>query len=197
MATQLADGLAADAVTVQSGVPAAPSATLQSYIDHFGLPTAQGTGFLNRITGNVRPTLETAASEELQILSRRFALVARILGDRIHYACGAAAIDLGGGCSDDCSSNDFDAFTCRGSSGVGLCPSFWTGYDDTARSAILVHELMHMIFGVSTPRKVGEIGDETQQGPGRNFNVAGCYEFIVDDVFGTDSHADCPAIPGP
>lgn len=197
MATQLAADYAADAATVRAGgVPAAPSASLQSYLDHFGLPTAQGTGFLNRITGVVRTDQNTAASEELQIMSRRFALVARFFGDRIHYACGAARVDLGGGCADDCATNGGDAFTCRGSSGIGLCPTFWTGFaDNDARAAILIHETFHIIWGPNNPRLVGEIGDDTLQGPGRNFDVAGCWEFLVDDVFGTNSGASCPAIP--
>jgi len=188
MAQQIGTDLAADAITVRGGIPAAPSASLQSFIDHFGLPPAERTRFLNRLTGALRPSQEIALSEELRIVSRRFALVARILGDRIHYSCGAGRINLGGGCADDCSSNDFDAFTCAGVSGIGLCPSFWTAYaDDDARAAIIVHEMLHMTFE--------GIGDETLRGAGRNFRVAGCYEFIVDDVFGTDSAAPCPAVP--
>jgi uncharacterized protein DUF4157 len=196
MAAAIAADLETDATTVRGGIPAAPSATLQSFIDHFGLAPASGSGFLNRLTGEVRSTQEIATSEEIRIVSRRFALNARIMGQPIHYACGAGAIELGRGCTDDCSSNDFDAFTCRGSSGIGLCPSFWTGYaDDTARAAILIHEMFHMILGPTNPRGVGQIGDETQRGAGRNFNVAGCYEFIVDDIFATDSAAACPSIP--
>lgn len=188
MAQQIGTDLAADAIAVRGGIPAAPSASLQSFIDHFGLPPAERTRFLNRLTGALRHSQDIALSEELRIVSRRFALVARILEDRIHYSCGAGRINLGGGCADDCSSNDFDAFACAGISGIGLCPSFWTAYaDDDARAAIIAHEMLHMIFE--------EIGDETLRGAGRNFRVAGCYEFIVDDVFGTDSAAPCPAVP--
>lgn len=196
MAAAIAADLATDATTVRGGIPAAPSATLRSFIAHFGLAPAAGSGFLNRLTGEVRTTQEIATSEEIRIVSRRFALNARIMSQPIHYVCGAGAIDLGGGCTDDCSSNDFDGFTCRGSSGIGLCPNFWTAYaDNTARAAILIHEMFHMIFGPANPRGVGQIGDETQRGSGRNFNVAGCYEFIVDDIFATHSAAACPAIP--
>jgi hypothetical protein len=91
---------------------------------------------------------------------------------------------------------DLDAQARDAAPGIGLCPSFWTGFaDNTARAAIIIHALFHTILGPSEPRRVGEVGDETQRGPGRNFNVAGCYEFLVDDVFGTDSGASCPAIP--
>lgn len=196
MAAQLGTDFAADATAAAGGIPASPSPSFQSYIDHFGLPPASGAGFMNRITGTVVATQPQAASEELRILSRRFALVARFFGDRIHYACGAGVVDLGGGCRDDCAANNGDAFTCRGSSGIALCPTFWTSFTDpTARGAVLIHETFHIIWGPTNPRDVGQVGDETLRGPGRNFDVAGCYEFLVDDVFGTDSGASCPAIP--
>jgi hypothetical protein len=195
MATRLAADLAADSATVRDGIPDSPSDSLQSYLNRFGQPPPQDSGFLNRITGIGRPTLAQATSEELRIMSRRFSLIARLLGDRLHYACGAGPINLGGGCADDCSPNDFDAFTCRGASGIGLCPSFWGYADNTARAAVVIHELFHTIWGPSNPRSSGEIGDETLRGAGRNFDVSGCWESLVDDVFGTDSGATCPAIP--
>ena len=192
MAQQLGTDLAADAATVRGGIPDSPSLTLQSFIDHFGLPPAQGAGFLNRLTGTVRPSQEVATGEEIQILSRRFALVGRIFGDPLHYACGTGVVNVGA-CSDDCAAADGgDAFTCGGASGMGLCPSFWTGYpDNTARAAIAIHEMFHLIWFSGQ----GTIGDETLRGAGRNFDVAGCYEFIVDDIFGTNSGASCPPIP--
>ncbi len=196
MAQTLGTLLAADAVEVQGGMPPSPSATLQAFIDHFGLPPAEGAGFLNRLTGVIRPSLEVATSEEVQILSRRFALVARFFGDPVHYACGAGAVDAGGGCADDCGSATFDAFSCRGISGVGLCSFFWTDFaDNTTRAAVLIHEAFHIIWGPSTPSQPGEIGDETLRGPGRNFDVAGCYESLVGEVFGTDPTAECPPVP--
>ncbi|MOA51320.1 hypothetical protein D3C78_1744600 [compost metagenome] len=54
---------------------------------------------------------------------------------------------------------------------------------------------MHIIFGTSAEGNPGEIGETTQQGPGRNFNVAGCYEFIPDALNGANSFPVCPPIP--
>jgi hypothetical protein len=203
MAVELADDFAADAATVRAGIPDTPSASLQSYIDRFGLPVAQGRGFLNRITGLVAPTLEAATSGELRILSRRFRIVARILGDRINYICGDAQVTLGGCAPGDCGAAGVAAFTCRGASSIAICPPFWRldelglTNDNTARAANVVHELFHMIWGISSPRGVGEVGDETLRGPGRNFDVAGCYQALLDDVFGADSGGigQCPPVP--
>ena len=194
MAAELGAQYAIDAADVRAnGVSDSPSPTLTSFLEHFGLPPASGRGFLNRITGVVRPTQDIATAEELRILSRRFALVARQLSGsngRIRYVCGTGQVNLGGGCAGAC---DADAFTCGGASAIAVCPSFWTGFaDNTARAAIIVHEVFHMVFAFGSR---GEIVDETQRGPGRNFNVAGCYEFLVDDLFGTDSGASCPPIP--
>src|SRR6185503_4110315 len=83
LATQAADALATDATDVRGGMPANPSVTFQSYQDHFGLPVAVGARFMNRLTGALRPSLEIAASEELNILSRRFRLSARLFGQTI------------------------------------------------------------------------------------------------------------------
>jgi hypothetical protein len=47
----------------------------------------------------------------------------------------------------------------------------------------------------SKPGSLGSIDDATLRGPGRNFDVSGCYEFLVNDVFGMDSGASCPPIP--
>lgn len=196
MAQQLATAYGADTAAAAGGGPAAPSASLQAYQTHFGLPPASAGGALNRITGQVRPSQQIALREELQIVSRRFALVARLFSQNLRYSCGAGRIDLAGGCADDCATNNGDAFTCRESSGIGLCPSFWTGHpSNTARAAILIHEAFHMIWGPNSPRGQGEIGDETLTGAGRNFDVAGCWEALVDDIFAVDSGASCPAIP--
>lgn len=198
MATELAADYAADAADVRAnGIPADPSASFQAFLTHFGLPPAQGSGFLNRITGTRASTLEQATADELQILSRRFAIVARILSQNLRYTCGDTRLDIGGGCvSNFCTQGDVFAFSCRGNSAIALCPLFWTGVDDNdARAAIVIHELFHVIFGVSAVRQVGEVGDENLRGPGRNYDIAECYEALVDDVFATDSHTNCTPVP--
>jgi hypothetical protein len=197
IATSMADDYASDADTIASdGIPDSPSATLQAYIDHFGLPPAQGSGFLNRLTGITSADVATAAAEEVRILSRRFRLVARLLGQPIRYTCatGNTAVNVGSNCSTGtCAGSGGDAFSCGGGGRIALCDSFWNNFDDEARAAIIIHETFHMIW--SQPGSLGSIDDATLRGPGRNFDVAGCYEFLVNDVFGMNSGASCPPIP--
>ena len=196
MATQISQSLATDATTALSGVPATPSVTFQSYITNFGLPNAVGSRFQNRLTGNLVATQEVAMNQELNILSRRFALVANLFGQFVNYICS----DLGqtrsfGGCSNG-PCDQGDAWSCRGIGAIFLCPSFWDpAMNDDQRASILIHEAFHIILGPTNPREVGQIGDETLNGPGRNFNIAGCYEQMIPDFFGFGSVATCPA-PG-
>jgi hypothetical protein len=191
LSNQMAEGLAADAATVRGGIPDAPSATLQAFEDHFGLPIAAGSGFLNRLTGSVRPTQEIALSEELAVVSRRFAGVARVMSQGLSYTCpGAAPLSLVGCTPATCAVGD--AFSCPGNSLVALCSTFWTNFGDTARAQVLIHEALHITLGNIG---VGSILDATTRGPGRNFNIAGCYEAMVADQTGADSGADCPEVP--
>ena len=195
LATQAADALATDAEDVRSGMPASPSVTFQSYQDHFGLPNPVGTGFLNRLTGVVRPSQEIAASEGLRILSRRFRFAARVFSGTVNYRCpGDATVTLPGCGAGSCGASF--AFSCRGGLTIALCEPFWSQLtSDETKAAALIHESMHIVFGVSGLGLPGEIGEETQRGPGRNFNVAGCYEFIIDDMAGVDSLPVCPPVP--
>ena len=197
LATQAADALAADAETAKSGIPDSPSVTFQSYQDHFGLPNAAGKGFLNRLTGIVRPSQEIAMSEELGILARRFRLVARLFSGTMNYRCpGDATITLPGCAAGSCGGSF--AFSCRGGFTIALCEPFWSQLgSDEAKAAALIHEATHIILGPSGLSAPGEIGETTQRGPGRNFNIAGCYEFIIDDISGVDSFPVCPPVPTP
>lgn len=195
MAQMVADSIAADAATARTGIPAAPSTTFRTYRDRFGLPIAEGSGFLNRLTGTIRPALEIAMSEELAILTRRFALVARLFTEPINYFCPATAatvFNLPPWAPGSCGAAD----AASSPTTVALCQGFWTNYDasDFSRAAILIHEGFHMIWD-RPGGGPGQIGDETQRGPGRNFNVAGCYEGFVDDFFGINSGVACPAVP--
>ncbi len=191
LANQTAADLATESGTVQGGIPAAPSATLQAFEDHFGLPIAAGAGFLNRLTGTVRPTQEIALSEELAIVSRRFAGVARLMNQGLSYNCpGNKPLSLVGCLPENCTQGD--AFSCPGNSLVAICSTFWTDFDDNARAQILIHESLHITLGNIG---VGSILDATTRGAGRNFNIAGCYEALLSDLTGADSHAECPAVP--
>jgi hypothetical protein len=193
-ATRTADALAADAATVATGIPANPSASLQAFQNNFGLPVAVGRGFMNRLTGQVRPSLETALREELLIVSRRFRFSARFLNGTVHFRCpGGATVTLPGCGAGSCGTSF--AFSCRGGGTIALCETFWTGLDDPSKAITLIHESLHVIFGPSAPRQIGEIGEDVQRGSGRNFNVAGCYEFVVDGAVGTTTPATCPPVP--
>jgi hypothetical protein len=195
LATQAADALATDATDTKAGIPTSPSVTFQSYRDHFGLPSAVGKGFMNRLTGAVRPSQEIAASEELAILSRRFRFSARIFSQRVGYRCpGTAAVTLPG-CGEGSCGTSF-AFSCRGGSSIALCQPFWARLtSDETKAAALIHESMHMVLGPTAAGGQGAIGETTQRGSGRNFNIAGCYEFIVNDMAGIDSFPVCPPVP--
>jgi Domain of unknown function (DUF4157) len=191
LSNQMAQGLAADVQTVQGGIPVNPSTTLQAFENHFGLPVAAGAGFLNRLTGVVRRTQEIALSEELSIVSRRFAGVARLMNQGLSYNCpGNRPLSLIGCLPGTCAGAD--AFSCPGNSLVALCTTFWTNFDDTARAQILIHESFHITLGNIG---VGSILDATTRGSGRNFNIAGCYEALIADGTGADSGVSCPDVP--
>ncbi|HET7841456.1 MAG TPA: DUF4157 domain-containing protein, partial [Terriglobia bacterium] len=191
LATQTAADLLTDSQTVQGGIPAAPSASLQAFENHFGLPVAAGTGFLNRLTGAIRPTQEIALSEEIAIVSRRFAGVARLMTQGLSYNCpGNHPLSLVGCLPGNCTQGD--AFSCPGNSLVALCSTFWTDFDDRARAQIMIHESLHITLGNIG---VGSILDATTRGAGRNFNIAGCYEALLTDLTAADSHAECPDVP--
>lgn len=195
---QVSAGLAADASTVRGGIPATPSATLTAFRDHFGFPPAQGGGFLNRLTGTMRPTQEIALSEELTTVSQRFAGTVGLLNQGLNYNCvGDGAVNLIGCSAGTCAGNV--ALTCRGNSLVALCTGFWTGFDDIARAHTIIHESMHIQFGAGPGGEPGKdpglVQDATTRGPGRNFNIAGCYEGVAADVGGGNPTFICPAPP--
>jgi len=195
IANNAADALATDAKDVKTGIPATPSASFQAYQNRFGLPNAVSKSFMNRLTGQLRPSIEIAASEELAILSKRYRMVARLFSQTISYRCpGAAAIKLHD-CDVTTCGSDF-AISCEGGSTIALCQPFWDQLtSDEAKAEALIHEAMHVIFGPTGFNLQGEIGDATQQGAGRNFNIAGCYEAFVNDLTGVDSLPVCPAPP--
>jgi hypothetical protein len=191
LATHTATDLATDSNTVQGGIPAAPSASLQAFQNRFGAPGPSGKGFLNRLTGTTRPTREVALSEELAIVSRRFAGVASVMTQGLSYNCpGNHALTLSGCAPGTCAGGD--AFSCPNNSLVAICPTFWSNFNDAGRAQILIHECLHInLAGIG----VGSVLDVTTRGPGRNFNIAGCYEALLQDLTGANSQADCPAPP--
>jgi hypothetical protein len=170
--------------------------TVATYRARFGSPPAVGKGFMNRLTGSVRATEDIAVNEELRILSRRFRIIARFFSQPIPYRCIGGASNFGGCAPPNCD-NAF-AWSCRGVGAIFLCPDYWNGTDNSEdeRAAVLVHESFHVNFGESGVRQIGEVGDATLQGSGRNFVVADCYSGFAADLVGITNPADsCPNAP--
>lgn len=183
---RVSESLADDAAAAAAGVPDAPSQTFISYRAHLGLPIARAGGFLNRLTGVVRPSLGVAMSEELRILSRRFAFAARTYTDFMNYVCVAGAGVRFGACESG-SCEEGVAWSCAGTDVVFLCPGFWNEFDAAERAGVLIHEAMHVVLE--------SIGDDPLRGPGGNFGIAGCYESIANELVGVAPADDCPAPP--
>jgi hypothetical protein len=184
-------GEIAQTVSDQTGMRPPDAETLQAYEDHFGLPVEVRGGFLNRLTGTVRSTQEAAINEELGILSRRFALVAGLLGQPIQYVCAGDPASVARAGVPDC--NSF-AWSWRGRGQVVLCPRFWTeAVDNDQRAAVLLHEQFHIIWGPDNPGQTGEIGDATLRGSGGAFVNAHCYNEFAAQLMGTTSpRVRCP-----
>lgn len=184
-------GEMAQSVSDQIGVRPPDAQVLQAYEDHFGLPAQVRGGFLNRLTGTVRATQEAATNEELGILSRRFAMVARILGQPIQYICAGDAASVARAGVPDC--NAF-AWSGRSRGQVVLCPPFWNdSADNEQRAVVLLHEQFHIIWGRTNPRETGQIADATLRGSGGAFVNAHCYNEFAAQLMGTASPAvRCP-----
>ncbi|MGB9176022.1 MAG: DUF4157 domain-containing protein [Methanoregula sp.] len=184
-------GEMAQTVSEQTGVRPPDTETLQAYEDHFGLPVEVRGGFLNRLTGTVRSTQEAAINEELGILSRRFALVAGLLGQPIQYLCAGDPASVARAGVPDCESF---AWSRRGHGQVILCPRFWNdAADNDQRAAVLLHEQFHIIWGPDNPGQTGEIADATLRGSGGAFVNAHCYNEFAAQLMGTTSpRVRCP-----
>lgn len=158
-----------------------------AYQNRFGIPPASGAGFLNRLTGTVRPTFNQAFAEELSIMSRRFQLVANLFSQNVIYRCNHGGITFAGCGPINC--NNIFAESCAGIGVIFLCPTFWTGNNANQQAAILDHEAMHIILAA--------VGDTALRGSGGNFRFAECYGSFIADLNGFATNvAACPA-PGP
>jgi hypothetical protein len=164
----------------------------------FGLPNAEGKGFLNRLTGQVRPTFDEALAEEMQLLSRRFSLVARLFNDWMHYRCISGPSNFAGCAPPNCDPGT-DAWSCADRGVIFFCPHFWdtTSYTDGVvhipdqQTMIMIHESSHIYWE--------RVGDDTLRGPGRNYRNAECYARFLARVIGFPPARgpDCPAPPAP
>lgn len=194
-----AEAIATNAATLTGADP--PTAdTLKIFEKRFGLPPAVKNGFLNRLSGATVASKDAAIKGELGIMSKRYALVARMFNQPVQYRCisGAtiAASESFGGCLPPTCDGAF-AWSCRGVGAIFLCPTTWNDAKSAdEKGAVLVHEAFHMNFGLSNPGKQGEVGDATVKGPGRNFVVADCCSGFAADLSGVVNPADsCPAAP--
>jgi hypothetical protein len=158
-----------------------------AYEARFGLPPAQGAGFLNRLTGSTAATQDEAISEELSLLSRRFEILRNMFVEQfIRYRCTGGS-ETAFGCSIG-TCTDFYAYACSGIGAIFLCSDFWALTDVDERAGVLIHEGAHINWA--------RIGDVTLRGPGRNFRIADCYACFVADIMGTTIPDEaCPAPP--
>ena len=181
MSTAAAILLTVNAAFTRNGMRPVGSTVDQAFEDRFGMPPASGGGFMNWLTGTVRPTLEVALSEEMDLMARRYELIAsQFSRGFIHYRCMSTTSSFGGCNIPDCSN---DAWACPGVNAIFLCPGFWGG-DPRTSSTLLIHETSHMIWG-----SVGH----GARGSGGNFRHAECYASFVADLFGiTPGGPPCP-----
>jgi hypothetical protein len=170
MATAASVLLNLAAAQLRAGVDANVAVT-DNFNDHFGLPPEAPGGFLNRLSGAVRPTRDIALSEEMTIVAGRFARIAATLGDDFNnFLCIDGATVWGGCTTPDCSR---DAWACPNVNAYFLCPGFWGG-DSRDSSILLIHETAHMIW---------ERVIHGAEGSGGNFRHAECYASFVADIF--------------
>lgn len=183
MARATAILLTINAALIRAGIRPIGSTVDQAFEDRFGVPPAVRGGFMNRLTGAVRPSLEIALSEEMNLMARRYELIASQFGAGfINYICMSTTASFGGCSITDCSN---DAWACPGVGAVFLCPGFWGG-DLRTSSTLLIHETSHMIWA-----RVGH----GARGSGGNFRHAECYASLVADIFGLPAGGPaCPVI---
>ena len=141
----------------------------QAFNDRFGEPPEVSGGFMNRITGVVRPTPEAALSEEMFLIAKRLDMIANQLEHGfVDFICLTTTRTFAGR-TGDCT---FDAQTFPNFNGIFICQGFWQGNMDSA--TLLIHEVAHMIW---------ERVFHGAAGSGGNFRHAECYASFVGDIF--------------
>jgi hypothetical protein len=174
--------LAFTAMEERAGIRNTTGPVSMAFDDRFGPPAPVRGGFLNRLTGTVRPTEGIALSEEMDLMAARFTLIANLLAsDFNHYRCIGGATSWRGIRAPDCSR---DAWTFPGIDAYLLCPGFWA--TDLTSSTLLIHETSHIIW---------EQVFHGAPGSGGNFHHAECYASFVADLFGVApavAPGDCP-----
>jgi Domain of unknown function (DUF4157) len=185
MATQAAAALREAAALTREGNQPVGAPVEQAFNNRFGEPPEVRGGFMNRLTGAVRPTLEIALSEEMDLIASRFDLIAaQLRRGFIHYLCMSTTRSFAGRTITDCSR---DAWAFPGVNAIFLCPGFWSGIGDPrTRSTLLIHETAHMIW---------EEVFHGAGGSGGNFRHAECYASFIADINGVAAGTPaCPAV---
>lgn len=185
MARAAAAGLREAAALTRAGNQPVGAPVEQAFNNRFGEPPEVRGGFMNRLTGAVRPTLEVALSEEMDLVASRFDLIANQFGRGfIHYLCMSTTRSFAGRAITDCSR---DAWAFPGVNAIFLCPGFWSGIGDPrTRATLLIHETSHMIW---------ESVFHGAGGSGGNFHHAECYASFVADINGVAAGTPaCPAV---
>lgn len=185
MATAAATALREAAALTREGHQPVGAPVEQAFNNRFGEPPEVRGGFMNRLTGAVRPTLEAALSEEMDLVALRFDLIAAQLGRGfVHYLCMSTTRSFAGRTITDCSR---DAWAFPGVNAIFLCPGFWSGIGDPrTRATLLIHETSHMIW---------ESVFHGASGSGGNFHHAECYASFVADLEGVAAGTPaCPAV---
>jgi hypothetical protein len=153
----------------------------QAFNDRFGEPPQVAGGFMNRITGVIRPTLEIALSEEMFLIAKRLEMIANQLDKGfVDFICLSTTRTFAGRTA-DCA---FDAQAFPNFNGIFICPGFWAG--NMGSATLLIHEVAHMIW---------ERVFHGAAGSGGNFRHAECYASFVGDIF-NQLHGQ-PACPQP
>jgi hypothetical protein len=136
----------------------------------FGLPPAQGKGFLNRMTGTVKATRDDATSEELSLVADRLQAIANNFDSTIEYRCITGPTTYKG-CDGHCTGRD--ATTCAGQRLHMICPRFWQLVAGSPE-VLLIHESAHMLWANVV---------HGAPGAGGRFRHAECYASFVADLF--------------
>lgn len=181
MASDVADLLRAAAELTKQGSEPVGTTVDQAFNDRFGEPVEVAGGFMNRITGTVRPTFDAALSEEMFLVARRLDMIANQLERGLpHFIC-LSDTRTWGGRTADCA---FDAQTFPNFNGIFICPGFWQ--DPPATATLLIHETAHMIWERVFHGAVGS---------GGRFRHAECYATFVAQIFGGKAGTPpCPPI---
>jgi hypothetical protein len=187
MALGAARLLASEALSIREDL--GPGEASRAYRRRFGRPIALAGGrFRDRFTGAVHTTEVATTSAEMQLLSVRYELLARLLADPIRYFCPGFSVFEAGGCPPHTCIPNEAAAVCPALPGLMLiCPEFWALPPDE-RTGSIIHEAAHMVW---------TFGPHESGTPGQRARNPECYVNFLADLFGFPNarSASCDALP--